>query len=661
MAEGDPEPSPAIQFDHHRTFADFMSSTSKGCPLCKAVLGSSVFLEPYTDTGESSDNPCIDRSNLAKYQQDTESKIVCQFRSVAGNPCPTTVKWVIQSPTPELVGALDVWVQPDDPLASYFPSRPIPSDCLSEESLARLKSWLDKCMSEHRNCQFHESKLPTRVIDVGSPSTEPRLMLSYGKLGRWVALSHCWGGSIPIRTEQDSIERHKQSLPFSTLPPTFQDAILITRALGIPYIWIDSLCIIQDSPDDWLSESGLMHSVYRDAVLTIAAEAAASSNEGIRGSTSAGRSSTKAFPFSMTATANGGATRGKLHFNNLVPSTHAHDGGPLSTRAWTHQEYLLSRRMLRFAPHQTYWECSELKACEKDYTGLDIRSHWDIGLSQSFFGQPLTTENWKFVVNEYVWRAISYNSDRLIAISALARMFAESSEEGMGDYYAGIWSKNIHDNLLWETAIPGCTRLGGDIAPSWSWASVKLPPTEELKPYLDTSIMAVAVYDWIQTYDVSPKFKLANASINLESVNTFGMLEQGSFLQLSGRTFRTCSCKVPQAAMDYFDGFDENEDFEAQDEVPLADLECGAAPGSVDHKEFFLLCVAYQSWRDHWEPMTLQAACCLVLANNEDSDGQTRIGMVRVLIEGDFSVQGTLIPLAEEALANWEIQTLKIY
>jgi hypothetical protein len=120
--------------------------------------------------------------------------------------------------------------------------------------------------------------LPTRVIDVGIASSEspkPYLLCSDGLEGRYVALSHCWGtpsASNPgFKTETHNYAMMQAGIVFESMPPLFRDAVVTTWKLGIHYLWIDSICIIQDSKDDWEAESAKMGLVYRNAYVTIAA------------------------------------------------------------------------------------------------------------------------------------------------------------------------------------------------------------------------------------------------------------------------------------------------------------------------------------------------------------------------------------------------------
>ena len=139
--------------------------------------------------------------------------------------------------------------------------------------------WLHDCNTTHVGCSVGDPpKLPTRVIDVGLSSSEgpkPYLLCSGGLEGRYVALSHCWGtaslSNPGFKTERHNYDDLQAGFVLESVPALFRDAIVTTWKLGIQYLWIDSLCIIQDSKDDWEAESAKMGSVYRNAYVTIVA------------------------------------------------------------------------------------------------------------------------------------------------------------------------------------------------------------------------------------------------------------------------------------------------------------------------------------------------------------------------------------------------------
>ncbi|RYP44874.1 hypothetical protein DL768_008709 [Monosporascus sp. mg162] len=156
----------------------------------------------------------------------------------------------------------------------------------SDTSYWRMHWWVQTCLTDHALCGMGEpTSLPTRLLHLGDdladdtpnikliePSTELR--------ERYVALSHSWGKEQPLRTTTATLEDHKAGIPFARLPKTFQDAVSITRRLGIRHLWIDSLCIIQDSSDDWQIEASRMASVYRNSWLTVSGTASSSPSSG---------------------------------------------------------------------------------------------------------------------------------------------------------------------------------------------------------------------------------------------------------------------------------------------------------------------------------------------------------------------------------------------
>jgi hypothetical protein len=157
--------------------------------------------------------------------------------------------------------------------------RPRETNPSSEASFCLIKSWLELCNLQHRCYQGVGFKNPTRLIDVSGE--QPCLVNTSNDQGPYIALSHCWGEIQPITTTTSSINTHVESVPFDTLPKMFQDAVHITRRLNIKYLWIDSLCIVQDSEEDWAREAAQMGDIYRHAFLTIFALDSKNCHEGI--------------------------------------------------------------------------------------------------------------------------------------------------------------------------------------------------------------------------------------------------------------------------------------------------------------------------------------------------------------------------------------------
>jgi hypothetical protein len=227
-----------------------------------------------------------------------------------------------------------------------------------------LKEWLQDCGKHHTDHKFasDEKKLPTRVLDVQSPEVPSRLRLyeSNGEHGKYMALSHRWGEDEyrrPLSTTTGNQKALCESINFRDLPKTFQDAVNVTRILGIRYLWIDSLCILQDNDKDWEMESRRMEAIFANAFCTIAAASAKDSWDGFLVCQSIKQSvklvDTSVYPsFSVYACEVGG------NFNNDVGSAE------LNRRAWVLQERALSPRTIHFTAAQTYWECGSVIRCD---------------------------------------------------------------------------------------------------------------------------------------------------------------------------------------------------------------------------------------------------------------------------------------------------------
>lgn len=152
------------------------------------------------------------------------------------------------------------------------------TETLSPSNLDMIKSWIHDCKTQHRNCQLPSvlSWLPTRLLDVLPEN--PRLVStateSTKPAGPYVALSHMWGSPTqapPLRTLTHNIDLMREGIEMWKLPKNFAEAVIVTRKLGIRYVWIDSLCIIQDSSEDWGREAKTMHQVYKYAEVTVVA------------------------------------------------------------------------------------------------------------------------------------------------------------------------------------------------------------------------------------------------------------------------------------------------------------------------------------------------------------------------------------------------------
>ncbi|KAI4137580.1 MAG: hypothetical protein LQ341_005090 [Variospora aurantia] len=372
--------------------------------------------------------------------------------------------------------------------------RRLPSaETLSSTNVKAIVAWLDVCSKKHTGChQETPGPLPTRVIDVGPAdgSQHPKLYVAAGQPSPYVALSHCWGKptktQIPrvARTLSGNLKDMVSAIPLESLPQNFQDAIVTVRVLGLRYLWIDALCIVQDSREDWEMEAARMGEYYRSAYLTLAATSAKASIDGFLA-----RSPWPWPTISMPCPDQGSSTsHGKIHFRyQPEPSEYSRidaiDKSVWNTRAWTYQERLLSIRILHFASDRLFWECRTMEGSEENEPPRESAYHtpWMATKAEARHslvypdeaGFDNRYERWYRLVSRYSQRELSYESDVFPALSGLADAFHKVYTD-QDRYIAGLWQADIFRGLLWMTKDSSeATRPSVDRAPSWSWASVK--------------------------------------------------------------------------------------------------------------------------------------------------------------------------------------------
>lgn len=238
-----------------------------------------------------------------------------------------------------------------------MPRRLINHDRLDPDALQTLQNWLQTCDKHHLACRRSisgketdpEPLLPTRILDVGTEDASCRLRIvdTHCQHGSYLALSHCWGGTSFCMTLHNYQRYHDDGFALEELPTTLRDAVKLTRALGFQYIWIDSLCILQDSVDDWNRESQAMGAAYENAYCTIAATLAPDSDTGfLRGQ----KIKSVAMPCDLTD-----ATKGAYFITAPYQPEFKQVGqARLNHRGWVVQERLLSRRTMHIAHEQIF-------------------------------------------------------------------------------------------------------------------------------------------------------------------------------------------------------------------------------------------------------------------------------------------------------------------
>lgn len=499
----------------------------------------------------------------------------------------------------------------------------IPKNPQRQECVTLAKAWLHDCLQKHAHCKTHTiPELPRRVIDVREG--EVRLVVpEYGTRGHWIALSHCWGKTIALKTTPQTLWSHRCGIEWNSLPQTFKDAVLVTRALEVPYLWIDSLCIIQDDGgSDFHAEAAKMSDIYRDSILTIAASCSASDSAGFLQDRLVGDD------VELAET----ETQDPIHVRQAIDHSRMIRNDPIHARAWTFQETILPHRLLSFGSHEASWECETLRKCEcgQIENGIDSRTssnelgraayrqytremlegripvgkkfdlptmhgaHLQSGTAGPSLSEPsviperyanrglahtpavkekeayrgyiemarqrligameliyafipkrerLGTEDipacaeelrnvdtdtpavkyfyryWRRVlVPEYTRRALSKDSDRLIALQAIASDIHSVIQDR---YLAGLWEGDLINQLCWQSA-DGRGVPADNESPSWSWSSIRGPTTPHLAEEFENSkselIRMIVVNAECSLAGKSPCGRILNGSITLHAL-----------------------------------------------------------------------------------------------------------------------------------------------
>lgn len=370
--------------------------------------------------------------------------------------------------------------------------------------LARLRAWLTEAVAKDNQNEdgLTEPVLPTRALDLGetrnhtedSLKSDLRLVESHGRRGHYVALSYCWGGYEECRTLPDNYEQRLANIAFKDLPPVFAQAVFLTRALGIRYLWIDALCIVQTDQKDWHNEAARLSDVYWNTICRFAVTSSKTPQEGF-------------FP--------------PKRFQNSVPVPHIRypisidgvsqpqspdtlyitlprfysddvDKGHLNGRGWVLQERLLAPRTIHFTRNHVYCE-SESDICGEDWvkrglswmscidkvsnhSKIDLLPHEHGGLSYEKEEHHIVYHPWLKVPEIFSRCQLKYDTDRLAALAGLITRKKLNEYSGVRNL-VGLWERDLHIELAWvasfqhpaEGAFIGLTYLQHIGLPSWTW------------------------------------------------------------------------------------------------------------------------------------------------------------------------------------------------
>lgn len=464
----------SVPVQHHDLVYQVIIAARQGCGLCAMLMGiiyaehnyiHIAALNVHQAKAKWDDGPHLQfllrasRTNL-----EGPGKVVfdIELRKIASKPepldatvahtaihlSPTSMEPSIPSRLNSTTGAeAHDTINLDLPLSSIDNTKPP----LWTARLPVVKSWLRECVDSH-DCVLVSSSLPTRLLSI---KKDPIHIVNTSKLPidtKYCTLSHCWGPNPDLtwQLKWSNLKSYETRIPSKALFKTFQDAIYIASSLGIEYLWIDSLCIIQQDAEDFQREATRMSTIYGNSYLNIVATSAANGSEGCFPS--------KPFlPFSKVEIKVGGQyyqARPKHLYNYGLSNT------PVSSRAWCFQERILAPRTLHFSKAQLFWDCNskfEAECFPSVFPGSDY----------SWLQKKELGSHWPEMVYQYTGCELSDPNDKLIAFAGVIKRMEQQLQDKC---HAGIWENNIESNLLWSYFRPKPVREYR--APSWSWASI---------------------------------------------------------------------------------------------------------------------------------------------------------------------------------------------
>ncbi|KAJ5583884.1 HET-domain-containing protein [Penicillium hetheringtonii] len=371
---------------------------------------------------------------------------------------------------------------------------------------------------KNRNVIFLPTKSALQVAISGSAMNDQCLLDFYtlndsqdvvlyeptpNEKARYACLSYCWGGSQPLQLQQSNLAEMKTRILWGSLPKTYQDAVYATRALGIDFLWIDSLCIIQDMSADWHRGANVMADIYGNSTITLTATSAPNCDTGFLHDREA-----KFLRVLLNIKGRSGDTSTSIfirpsydHSQFGFGKSTGNDTVPLRGRAWAFQEYLLSPRSLQFGTTEMVWECKEHLKCECRAGFQDAeppqpiyrhaKAQYHNFISKGSRDLETFHEFWQTLVREYTSKDLTHKSDLLIALAGVGKQIGDALHL---EFCAGLWvprstreahrlyptiesqswlSKYWGQGLAWRTVY--CTpgqRPPRHRAPTWSWASV---------------------------------------------------------------------------------------------------------------------------------------------------------------------------------------------
>jgi hypothetical protein len=476
-----PKDEPSTRRAHYSSVVS-LEKSSQTCSICKVLLADWTWKkvqERFPKLGHWAYNAIHFEVNLKDVQTTTSALSWAIIKaSVTFQDTTYTNNFSVTVCNPECSLTLHLLLsdyQTDSLFAATSASQPSwkATSTSSADKTTALKSWLHDCELKHQKCKPPTVGLmPKRLIHVGSLGERPRLVISEDLNDhdiRYATLSYCWGNAKFCTTKKNE-NLHKQEIPYHLLPPTLQDAISLTCHLGIQFLWIDALCIVQNDHAEWEIEAAKMQDIYSGSSITIAATDAADSSEGLfspNPNPDPKQDKISAF-LAVRSIRNGLGAIVRVQPNDIRLYS---ENSVLNTRGWVLQEMVLSNRIVHCMRSGFYWECRS--NCRTE-TGLIFdRSTMSSGTAailphDSQIGMNKVWWEW---IESYSRRRFSFGQDRLFALAGIIRHYQKATKDIP---ILGLWERSLHHDLLWVKDDRSFSCHLSNI-PSWTWLSCSSP------------------------------------------------------------------------------------------------------------------------------------------------------------------------------------------
>ncbi|KAJ4127148.1 hypothetical protein NW768_008775 [Fusarium equiseti] len=437
---------------------------------------------------------------------------------------------------------------------------------LEPKSRDWIHNEIKTCVRQHNHPHPQKGFVPDRLIKVDE--VEPRLVIttddpefiSIDQQPIYAALTYCWGppphSDQQLKTTSSNMGDHMQAIPQHKLPQVAKDAIAVTRELGISYLWIDALCILQDFGSDWNHQCTQMDNIYGNAYMTICSASSANCEEGFI------FKKDKTRPIRIHSFE---PDDKPIFFAIYLPFFQNHaaedfDGAEWYERGWTFQERMGSSRIVTFGKQNLHFACqhtSHSMGYQRDDLGRgfkmihrDLLTDGDVSLVYEGWDNDVAAEFSRFGM------AFAHPTDILPSFAGIASLFQRRLQD---TYLAGLWKKDLHRGLVWTTyrkfqevsftdLLIQLQSPSPYVAPSWSWVAKSW--------VLSGRLNAVYFLPLLSEYvdNIQGEVEITDARIVLKGSNPFGEIINAC-LDIRGRVFS------PKEELEYVQVGDDELDF----------------------------------------------------------------------------------------------------